>query len=292
MKKWTKIFLGVLILLVFAIWSNVVKSPTADSLDKYAHLYFFDVGQGDAEMIEKGDYQILIDGGPDEKVLSLIGKAMPLRDRKIEVLILTHPHADHLIGLNSILDRYEIDTVYYSGADNDSNGYREFEAKIKEKNINAKIPDLEEKFVPFENGEGIFLWPGKKYVGKNVDNLNNASEVFKFCYFSNCSLFTGDIETDEQSSMLNYYLLNGKLAMFQSSLLKLSHHGSTNGTNQSFLEAVKPENAIIEVGADNKYGHPHSATLDLLQKNQINYYRTDQDGTKEFIFSSDGITRK
>lgn len=290
MKRWTKLILGVLVLAAVFVWTQVAKSPTADSLDKNVHIFFLDVGQGDAELIQEGTYQILIDGGPDDSVLSQIGKAMPLSDRKIEKLILSHPHADHLAGLNSILDRYEVGEIYYSGVLYDSNGYDEFLDKAKAKNIPLHIPQVGQTEKFYINSELIFLWPGEKYKDQKIDNLNNSSLVVKFCYFSHCALFTGDIETDEQATMINYF--SSDLSGLEAEILKLPHHGSNNGTYQTLLDVVKPKTVVFEVGADNKYGHPHAAVLDLLDKNNIKYYRTDRDGMIELIFSQDGILKK
>lgn len=285
MKKWTKIILVLLALGAFFVWANIARSPSANENKSEASVYFFDLGQGDSELIQKGDYQILIDGGGDDKVLSELGKVMPLTDRRIEVVILTHPHADHLIGINQILDRYQVEKIYYSGTLYDSNAYTEFLAKIKKKNIVSPVPDIGEQILPFQNGELTFLWPGKLYEQKTNENANNTSEVTRFCYFTHCVLFTGDIETDEQVKFIS-------ISNIQSEIMKLSHHGSTNGTNQNLIDAVKPQIGVIEVGANNKFGHPHTAVLDLLVQNSIKYYRTDRDGTIRFIIDETGLSKK
>lgn len=314
MKKITKIILGLLILVAVFVWVGLVKSP-ADQTDS-VKIYFLNVGQGDSEMIEKGDYQILIDGGPDDSVLTEIGKIMPLTDRKIDVIVLTHPDSDHLTGIREILKRYQVGKIYFNNVNGDTNGYVEFKNKINPpaggEKIEAVVPEVGENFAPFDNGKLTFLWPGKFYDGKDAPggNTNNSSEVVKFCYFSNCALFTGDIQTDEQSKMFDYYSSKPSEAsaekpdsslpppaesnnnIFNVELLKIPHHGSINGTDQNLLDMVKPRFAIIEVGADNKYGHPHTANLNLLQKNNIQYFRTDRDGTIEFLFTQNGIIKK
>lgn len=289
MRKCTRLILGVLVLAAVFVWMEVAKSPSADVTDGNVHLYFLDVGQGDAILIQKGEIQILIDGGPDDSVLSQIGKTMPLKDRKIEHIVLTHPHADHVVGLNLILDRYEVGIIYYTGVLYESNAYREFLDKAKDKNITLKIAGLGQVESVFPSAELTFLWPGEKYINQNLKNLNNTSQVASFCYFAKCALLTGDIETDEQVAMINYYATLGGL---QSEILKLSHHGSANGTNQALLDAVKPTYAVIEVGANNKYGHPHVVVLDLLTQNNIKIFRTDRDGTIEFVLNETGIIKK
>lgn len=288
MKEFAKrYFLVVLILLFFFVYAEVVKSPKVDGVA----VYFFNVGQGDSELIQKGDFQILIDGGPDDKVLAEIGKVMPLTDREIDIIILTHPHADHLTGINLVLDRYSVGTIYGSGVLGTTNGYLEFLNKIKDKNISFKIPALYDKIIPFADAELDFLWPGDKYKSQTLANLNNSSEVTKFCYFKNCALFTGDIETDEQATMFDYYNQKNQIQVFQADILKIAHHGSRNGTNEQTLKNVMPKYAVIEVGADNKYGHPHASTLDLLKKFNITTYRTDQDGTIKFEITKDHLEK-
>lgn len=276
MKTVTKIILSILVLLAAFLVVEIVRSPDKDSVQ----IYYFSVGQGDAELIQKGDYQILIDGGPNDSILSELGKVMPLTDRNIEAVILTHPHADHLTGLNQVLERYQVGQIYLSGATTTSNTYLEFLNKLKDKSVATDIPSLGEKISPYENGELTFLWPGDKYKDQKIDNLNNSSEVVKFCYFAECAVFMGDQETDEQKLM--FAELDKLQIDYKGSILKISHHGSTNGTDQTTLEKIKPKYAVIEVGADNKFGHPHSATVDLLSKLNIKIYRTDKDGTVEF----------
>lgn len=289
MKKLTKIILGFLVLAVLFIWTNLAKSP-ADQLDNNAHLYILNVGQGDAELIQYGDYQILIDGGPDDSVLTELGKKMPPSDRKIEKVILTHPHADHLAGINQILERYEVETLYYFGIDYDSNGYKEFRAKVVEKKIRVKKPTIGEEEMPFKDSSLTFIWPGDRFENKIETNLNNTSLVARFCYFAACSMLMGDLETDAQKEMFD--MAESNKISIQADFLKIAHHGSTNGTNELTIDRIKPKMAAISAGAENKYGHPHAAVLDILQKNNVKTYRTDHDGTLEFVFTGQGIFKK
>lgn len=276
MKLATKIILGIMALIVIFLITEIVKSPDKDNVQ----IYFFNVGQGDAELIRKGNYQILIDGGPDDKILLELSSVMPITDRNLEILILTHPHADHLTGLNQVLERYKIDTIYLSGVTHTSSTYLEFLNFVRNETI-VQIPtNFGDKITPFENGELIFLWPGREYKDQTVENLNNSSEVVKFCYFSKCAVFLGDQETDEQKLM--FAELDKQNIDYGAKILKIAHHGSSNGTDQTLLDKIKPEYAVIEVGADNQFGHPHAATIDLLSKMNIKTYRTDRDGTVEF----------
>lgn len=289
MSKRTRWFLIILALLTIFIWSDIAKSP-ADMVKNETRVFFFNVGQGDSILIEKDKYQILIDGGPDDTILRKLGEAMPMQDRKIETVILTHPHADHLTGLREVLDRYEIEKIYFTNILYDSNGYTEFTNKLKEKKIDYEVPEIGEELNPFENSKLIFLWPGKMYDGKTIENANDSSEMVQFCYFQQCLLLTGDIETTGQVKM--FQKLKEMNLNINSDILKIPHHGSVNGTDQILLDIIKPKYAVIEVGADNKYGHPHATVLDLLQKNNIKIYRTDRDGDIKFILSEGEVIKE
>lgn len=285
MKLATKYVLGIMLMLVIFLIAEVVKSPDRESVQ----IYFFNIGQGDASLIQKGNYQILIDGGPDDKILSELSIIMPISDRNIEVLILTHPHADHLTGINQVLERYKVETIYLSGAAHTSSAYLEFLNVVKIRTIVAKAATVGEEFSPFENGELIFFWPGQKYKDQSLENLNNSSEVVKFCYFSECAVFLGDQETDEQKLM--FAELEKQNINYTAKILKIAHHGSTNGTDLTTLDKIKPEDAVISVGLDNKFNHPHSSTLDLLSKRNIKTYRTDRDGTVEFLLKEGEVIK-
>lgn len=283
MKGTTKLILGLLIVVLIYLWAEIAKSPATNNLN----LYFLNVGQGDAELIQKGDFQILIDGGPDDSVLSEVGKIMPLSDRKIDIIILSHPHADHLVGINEILKRYEVGQIYTSGSITTSNQYLDFLNTVKSKNIPLSVPQIGEKLVVFDTAQLTFLWPGEKFKGMSGDNLNDTSEIIRFCAESHCADFLGDIEVDEQELMFGD--LKTKGINYQAELLKISHHGSTNGTNAATLDEINPKFAVIEVGADNKFGHPHAGVIDLLNSRNIQILRTDRDGTIRFSVTSDGF---
>lgn len=286
MKKVTKYLLILLTLVCFFVWASVAKSPQ----DNFVHLYILNVGQGDAILIERGEYQILIDGGPDDKVLSELGRVMPALDRTIEQVILTHPHADHLTGLNQVLDRYAVGTLYTNGVLYDSNTYMNFLDKLKQKNIEAVTPKSFSEVPVFESGSIKFIWPGEQFKDQKADDLNETSIVTQFCYFAYCALLTGDVQVDKQVELLA--LAKSKNIDLKSDLLKVSHHGSINGTNQALLDTVLPKLAVISVGAENKFGHPHAGVIDLLNLNSIKIFRDDRDGGLDFAFSVDGIIKK
>lgn len=287
-ENWRIYLLIFLALLALAIWSVYFKEP-----DRNLHIYIFDIGQGDAILLQKGNQQILIDGGPNGSVISQLGKVMPIEDREIETVILTHPHADHVTGLVEIFSRYKVDKVEYSGIDYDSGVYTNFLAEIKAKNIPISIPKTGEaesafdqgpKGAPF-GGKITFLWPGEN-AESYKNNLNDTSEVFRFDYGNFSALFPGDCEIECWQGII----ANNKNLIANIVFLKVSHHGSKNGTTQELLEIVKPKITIISLGRDNKYGFPHKEVMDLLQKIGADIYRTDTNSTIDI--STDGNSWK
>ena len=279
-NKISKIFtIGIFFLLVFLSFA-IAKSPDKNDVS----IYFFNIGQGDASLIQQGSYQIMIDGGPDDKILSLLGEEMPLYDRKIETLVLSHPHADHLMGINSVLDRYEIGNIYFSGSAYSSAEYLSFLNKIKEKNINTVIPELGYKFTPYTNASLEFLWPGDKYIEKEIENPNDVSLVMRYCYFTSCALYTGDIEEEEQDLMLDHYSDKD----ISAKILKVPHHGARNAANNRLYTLTKSQFSIFSVGKDNQYGHPHQEASDLAKNNNSLALRTDEEGTIKFEINKEG----
>ncbi|MCX6808401.1 MAG: MBL fold metallo-hydrolase [Candidatus Berkelbacteria bacterium] len=279
---WAKAILLTLLMVAAFIISTLKKTPEV----KTPEIFFLDVGQGDSELIQEGDFQILIDGGPDDKVLSELGEVMPLWDRKIDIIILTHPHSDHISGINSILDRYEIGQVYSTGVLDTTSQYLSFLNKMKDKNIPLSVPAIGQSITPFPDGELTFLWPGDQFVKKTISNLNNSSEIVKFCVQDKCALFLGDAEQEEQDAMLQYYQDKNITSQLQAEILKVAHHGSRNGADENLLKSVSPKEAVIEVGKDNKFGHPHEEEINLLEKYKVKCYRTDQSGRVHFAFDS------
>ena len=284
---------GIIWTLITALFLSAIliyqsyKKP-ADQLE----VYFFDVGQGDSALIQKGDQQILIDGGPDDKVLAELGKVMPLWDRKIETVILTHPHADHITGINQVISRYQIGKIYFNGTVSGTDQYLNFLNQIKKDKIAASVPKIGDNFELFPDAKLTFLWPGEKYEKITPTDMNDSSEVANFCYLSKCLLLTGDIQTDEQDEMLDYYSKINQLDLLKSQIIKVAHHGSRNGSSMKLYEVVQPKTAVISVGKGNQFGHPHKETLDILNSLAIQILRTDQEGTIKFVFTDGNWVEK
>ena len=263
-------------------WSFLfVKNSPAAATAGLLAVTFFDVGQGDSSLIvTPHNYQILVDGGPDNKIAAKLGAALPFYDHDLDLVILSHPHADHVAGLVEILKRYQVKKIIMTGVLHTAPDYLEFLKLVKEKNIPVQVIDKPQELSPEAGIELSFLWPRETLAEKKIENLNNSSIVFKLDYASTSYLFMGDLEDEEKLAS------SVPAEILKSDVLKVGHHGSTNANSLAFLRAVSPGYAIISVGADNDYGHPHYRTIYNLEKIGAQILRTDQDGDIRIL--SDG----
>lgn len=270
------LFLGGLFIVAILIWSAVLAEWPNNKLK----VYFFDVGQGSSVFIEAPDKkQILVDGGPDATVINRLGEAMPFYDKTIDLLVLTHPDADHLNGLIEVLRRYEVGRVVETGILDNSAAYAVWHNLIKEKNIPITFAEAGESIKISQNLKMDILAPLVNLEGKSATNTNNTSVVGRLIYGEKSFLFVGDAESAEEAQIL------GAGLNIDSDVLLVGHHGSKSSTSDLFLRAVSPEIAVIQAGALNKYGHP---TAEILQKlKDILTLRTDVSGDIKII--SDGI---
>lgn len=269
-------FLFVLALITATIWSVYFSQP-----DEKLSIYFFDVGQGDSSLIQKGDWQILVDGGPDDIVVERVSTVMPVDDRKIEEIIITHPHADHILGLNEIIKRYEIGKIVLTNIDYESETYKNLRSLIIEKEIKTQTPQIGEVDYVFDQGKITYLWPGEE-VSRFENNLNNSSIVFRFDYGDFNCIFSGDAEIESWTEIFKKQKNN----LPDIDVIKIPHHGSRTGLNENMTNIMRPDIAIISLGLNNKYGFPHQEILDILAKNKTRVYRTDQD--KSINIRTDG----
>lgn len=272
----TKI-LGFLFVIAVVVWIFVFIEA---GQGRFLEIDFFDVGQGDSIFIETMDKkQILIDGGPDLSVLEKIGRAMSFYDRYIDIVVLTHPEQDHLNGLIEILKRYNVGAVITSGIVKNTDQYKEFIRIIKEKNIPIYIAKLGGEIDFGNNIKLNILYPFESIAGKEASDVNNFSVVSQLIYNNFKLLLTGDIEKSVENKLIKSGL------NLQSDVLKIAHHGSKTSTSDEFLKKVDALLAVILVGKDNKYGHPHQEVLDRLASLEI--FQTGKDGDIEIL--SDGI---
>jgi len=270
-------FLLTLIIAAGFIWYAIFKLEAQQQL----RLTVFNIGQGDSIFIEAPNgNQVLIDGGPSGAVLGKLGGVMPLWDRSIDLIVLTHPHADHVVGLVEVLKRYDVGMVLESGVNYSTVEYREWRALLKQKHIPVMIARAGQKMRLAKNIELDIFTPFDSFIEKSPSNAHDAMVVSKLIYASSSILLTGDAEKQIEYRLI----LSG--ADLKSDVLKVGHHGSKTSTTEDFVRAVSPGYAVISVGKKNRYGHPYQQTLDTLAKFNIKTFRTDLDGDVEFV--SDG----
>lgn len=233
---------------------------------------FLDIGQGDVILISQGQHQILIDGGPSgPKLLEKLGKYVPFWDRKIEVVIATHPDADHIGGLVDLMRTYQIGELIDTQTQSESQVYKKYREIIGVEKIN-EIDGVAGVNIKIGDGaEMKIVSPVENYNPQEKDtNLNSIVARLKFG--ENVFLFTGDLPSDGEKALIK----TGE--NISSRTLKVGHHGSKYSTSEEFLGIVSPRDAVISVGANNRYGHPAPEILERLKNMNINIFRTDEKG--------------
>jgi competence protein ComEC len=268
-----------LFLIASGLWYNLyAASPN----NNYLKVVFLDVGQGDSIYIETPDgHQMLIDGGPDAGVISKLSEVMPFGDRSIDVVVATHPDADHIGGLPQVLDTYEVSTFIENGVTSDTKVYQNLEQKILKNKI-KKIIALRGNSILLDKEKNIhfdILFPDRDV--SNFDS-NDASIVGNLVYGNESFILTGDA-TIYTENLIKWNESNSTL---KSQVLKLGHHGSHTSSSLPWLESVNPEISIISAGKDNRYGHPHKDILERLKDLKIPYLATYEKGN--IIFKTDG----
>jgi len=252
--------------------------------DGKLHIVFCNVGQGDAAYIRFPDGRdMLVDGGPDDKVLGCLGRHMPFWDRHINIVLLTHPQKDHLQGLITVLGRYGTDYFVRSDIANTTEGFQQLMDVVKRRRVKQKFVTTGESIAVGTTTLSI-LWPSANQIanvlGATTSNLNDGSIVFALRYGSFDALFSGDADIRVESGWKNIQLADDTLEV-----LKFPHHGSKTAMTEGLLETLQPKLAVISVGRNN-YGHPNEVTLATLARQAIPVKRTDKEGDIEII--SDG----
>ncbi|MFH0928293.1 MAG: ComEC/Rec2 family competence protein [bacterium] len=271
--------LALILLVLGALWWGADQVNHAK--DGGLRVRVFDVGQGDAILVETpNDHQILFDGGPDKTILEKLGAALPSSDRSLDAIVLTHPHADHVNGLPAVLERYQVGTVYLAGVVHTTNAYLELLKILNDKKIPVVILEKPEKI---DFGDGVvmqFVAPLKSWSGQTLVDLHQAMVVAKIIYGEDSVLLTGDMGQGLEAELI------ATQEDSRAEVLKVGHHGSKTSSSAAFLDAVEPRIALISVGAGNSYGHPHADTLDRLRAVGAEIWRTDLN--KDLLVMCDG----
>jgi beta-lactamase superfamily II metal-dependent hydrolase len=253
---------------------NKVSMDTANR-DNLVEVHFIDVGQGDAILIEAENSAMLIDAGENNKGTIVTDYLETQNIKKLDYVIGTHPHSDHIGGLDTVINSVAVDTVILPSATHTTDTFEDLLDALEENNLSITMATVGDEY---NLGPATFTVIGPN--SSTYDDLNNYSVGIKLTFGDNSFLFTGDAGKLSEEEMLE----NG--IDLSADVLKLSHHGSNTGNGEAFLQAVNPTYAMICVGADNDYGHPHVETLEAMLNCGIKVYRTDVQGT--VVFTSDG----
>lgn len=256
----------------FFVWQAVVL----DKPNKNLEVYFLNVGQGDSQMaILPGGAKILIDGGPDNKVVGELSSILPPLDRYIDLMVLSHPQYDHFAGLIDVLKRYEIGAFIYNGRMGEIAAFKELEKVLKEKNIRIIVLGQGDK-IKYGQSQFDILSPNAEFLKSG--ELNDTSLVMKL---AGKIMFTGDIG----EKIEKYLAENFDVSV---DVLKVAHHGSKFSSGKEFLEKARPKISVIEVGK-NTYGHPTEKALNNLASVGSLIFRTDKNGALKLIFDGEKV---
>ncbi|EKD47518.1 MAG: hypothetical protein ACD_66C00024G0003 [uncultured bacterium] len=260
-----------IIICVALVWAFQYQSWWRDDVS----IWVFDVGQGDAIFID-ADVDALVDGGPTNIIIEKLSLILPFWDRSIDLIVNTHPHADHLSGLIDVLSRYQVDQVWTTGQVYQTGASDAFASMSQQIN---KIVLAGSSIKLQENVTLDVFWPSTSLQGKVLEDPNDGSIVMLLTCFNSRILLTGDLGA-KQSELI-------QAAIGDIDVLKVGHHGSATSLSTEFLEVINPEVAIISVG-ENDYGHPSTSVLDRLESIGVDTYRTDINGDVRVICSEDG----
>ena len=231
-------------------------------------VYYIDVGQADSILIMNNGESALIDAGNNEDGQDVVNFIKSKGITKLNYVIGTHPHEDHIGGLDDVINNIDIDKIYLPKIQTTTKTYQDVLTAIQNKNKTINTFKKGDKFSIGEANSEIMT---DSISDKN--NLNLSSNIIRMEYNKTSFLFTGDAETENEKA----------IEWSQTDILKVGHHGSKTSTSQKFLNQIKPTYAIISVGKDNDYGHPNKETLDKLKNIGAQVIRTDESGTIEII---------
>lgn len=273
------VLIGVVVFILATIGSVYLAIGTSGS---ELRVFFLDVGQGDATLIEvPSGADVLIDGGRAGAVNRPLSDTLPFYDRSLDLLIGTHPDSDHIGGLPQVLTDYRVANIAAPARINDTDTWQAFQrASEAEKNTGANLQQLSEGDV-LRLGKGVYLLtlaPPKDAVPADI---NDSSYVFKLLYGDTSVLFAGDI-----SRPIEVYLTERFGEFLKADILKVAHHGSKTSSANPFLSAVSPSQAVISAGQDNRHGHPDQVVMDRLEGINASTTCTCDVGTITFV--SDG----
>lgn len=281
-KIYVLAFIIISLLLIFM----VSCSSSANKTKPNPHVmvvHYIDVGQGDSILIQVNNRNLLIDSGPKTDEKKLFSYLSSIYLDKLDYVIATHPHDDHIGNMAEVIKKYDISKFYAPKIESTTKTFEKMVDALKSKNL--KINIIKKGISSIDLGENTkvsVFSPTKDYY----EDLNNYSPIIKVEYGNTSFLFTGDAQSDVEKDVL---AANEDI---KADVLKVGHHGSSTSTSINFLSKVNPSISVISVGENNIYNHPSQNTIKHLSENNTTIYRTDKDGT--VVLCSDGskITKK
>src|SRR3989339_417908 len=263
------------VVLLLALIPTIISTQLTHA--KELQMWFFDIGQGDATSMQTPQgTQILVDGGPDDRVLQKLASIMLPWDRTLDVVVITHPDADHITGLVSVLKQYQVKQIWMTGASSGTVFDLALQEAIDEEGVGRLIKQRDT--FDLDDLHLSVLWPSQTFEEGRVKDTNNTSIVLLAEYGQTSVLLTADAEAESEAGM--------QPVLQDIDVLKAGHHGSSSSSTMTFLQHVKPEVTIISAGVDNRYGHPHPVVLDRLSQIGSRTLRTDLDG--DILLTSSG----
>lgn len=242
-----------------------------------AEVHIIDVGQGDSALVKTDNFNLLIDAGTGKAEEKLVAYLKDVGVKKIDIMLLTHPHEDHIGGADAVIDEFEVGEIIMPDATTDTKEFERVLDGAENKNIPISTVFRGDSFT-----EGGLKFDILSPDDKRYNDLNNTSIVLRLTYGEVSMMFTGDAEALVENEILYTYSESELKCVF----IKAGHHGSTTSNTAAFFDAVSPEYVSISCGIDNDYGHPHIEILDLFDKLGLNVRRTDLEGS--IVYVTDG----
>lgn len=283
-KKHKKIISAIIAILIVLLYNYYTKDiepsnankenvPVINEVTSDLQIYYFDVGQADSILILNNDTAMLIDAGNNADGPLLVDYIKnKLKINKIDIVVGTHPHEDHIGGIDDIINNFDIEDIYLPEVITTTKTFEDMITAIENKDLAISIPEKGERF---KLGEAEFE---VIYTGTNDKDLNATSIIINMLYGEKTYLFTGDTTEEVEDTILNQNI--------DIDVLKVAHHGSRYSSSYEFLKIATPEYAIVSVGEENSYEHPHQEAINRIKKHTNNIYMTKDVGT--ILLTSDG----
>lgn len=287
-SKLTKIVVGIIIITIM-LFKNTdlnefnkmvasMKNEVIEENDVESNLTvsFIDVGQADSILIRNGNYNMLIDAGNNEDGEKLVNYFKSLKIEEFLYVVATHPHEDHIGGMDDIINNFKIDNYYMPNKLSTTKTFMDVLDALLNKNLKYTVPNKGDVLKLGDANINVI------YSGDETNDINDSSIVLKITHGKNSFLLTGDATYNVEKQILNDDI--------KSDVLKVAHHGSNYSSKEDFLNSVDAKYAVISVGRNNIYNHPSNSTLEKLNKRNMIVYRTDENGTITFTSNGENLS--